>query len=162
MPMKPLDLCWSWLICVLSSFVLITNVNSCQLNKFEDVPSRTVAARVVFEGKLALSSPTSTGTSDSGVTRVTFTVEKLIKGNLPSSPPGQILQVVVGSPVPSCLAGLNVDQPYLVFLNGTRMKFGKDPTLYWISSSPVTHSKKLGKEAETFSCKECGKFALFR
>lgn len=155
-------------------------------SQYEDVPSSSVLASVVFEG--TASAVESINDQRGGVDNllynlVQFKVRRVFKGDVPRRPSNQdrYASVLVGKfgrqeDKDKCISGMPaIGQPYVVFLNSTERTTGvaspswqrpgeavewsaAAPLHFPLSAMPVPSSKRVLRQVRDYTCKGCGKW----
>lgn len=133
---------------------------------YDDVPSRTALAAVVFEGRAqrAESLPSWAKQVDREHFNVTFKPRNLYKGDLPRNPEGGFSVITVGTfgvaeDRNACIPSVQLRSRYIVFLRGegTPSDYNRQQSFYEIFSFPERFSPEGASLAAEYACANCSK-----
>lgn len=133
---------------------------------YDDVPSRTALAAIVFEGRAqrAESLPSWAKQVDREHFNVTFKPRNLYKGDLPRNPEGGLSVITVGTfgvveDRNACVPSVQLRSRYIVFLRaeGTPSDYNRQLSFYEIFSFPEPFSPEGVRLAEEYACANCSK-----
>lgn len=138
-------------------------------SRFDDLPSRTVLAPVVFEGKAqdVHNWKVESGTDKGLYYNFTFKVDTVFKGSLPQKDSGKgYRSIVVGvfgekGVRTRCVSPkVKIGLSYIVFLNSTIYGRAKRLNIYRITSFPEVASNETIKTVKSYSCSKCGMWSI--
>lgn len=138
-------------------------------SRFDDLPSRTVLAPIVFEGKAQRlhSWQVESGTGKGLYYNFTFRVDTVFKGRLPLKDSGKGYRaIVVGvfgekEERTRCVSPkVEIGLSYLVFLNSSVHGRANKLNIYRITSFPHVASNETVETVKNYSCSKCGTWSF--
>lgn len=144
--------------------VVSARVNWTCAQLYDDIPSRTALATIVFEGRARRleSLPSSVKQVDVEHFNVTFKPRRLFKGSLPRTVEGSFEIITVGvfgrvEDRSACVPSVHLSSRYLVFLQGQGVpsEYYHQLSFYQIFSFPEPFSPESASLAAEYACSNC-------